>query len=516
MKKLLSIILSLLILFSATTFAEKTTVKGTIKVGVDANFAPFEYYEDGKLSGFDIELMNYIGEQIGYNIEYVDITFDALIPAILSGRVDCAISAMTVTEEREEVVDFTTPYLVVHEYSELEPTQVHTEKYGIVFKSGLSEAVYSGSVKSEDEELFRLFEVTIGQMIHDDTIYNLIEEYNLDDAFDKEGIDYDYTTASTYVTDNDKAVYTDKTFTFDELTKISSKEIQEISIACSKGERTEFTTDSPLIITGIINAFKDIQFIDDTREGGAGGWLYGINFYVNDGTYVQFGGRIHIDEADYKAVDHNIATEKMAYYYELMKKINDSSEWARESVYAANEIGITDSEKQYIYKNPITREEFCELVYNLIEVSTDKGWSVPANLPFKDAGNSKIAALYSKGIIKGKSTTEFAPNDSLTREESATIIIRMINKIMPMPATELWFEYDDIGEISKWASDAVQTISNLGFMNGVGNNRFAPKDTYTTEQAIATLARVHEAQSVNAGIIGGADEPTAIYINDEK
>lgn len=468
MKKLLSIILSLLILFSATTFAEETTVKGTIKVGVDANFAPFEYYEDGKLSGFDIELMNYIGEQIGYNIEYVDITFDALIPAILSGRVDCAISAMTVTEEREEVVDFTTPYLVVHEYSEFEPTQVYTEKYGIVFKSGLSEAVYSGSVKSEDEELFRLFEVTIGNMIHDDTIYNLIEKYNLDDAFDKEGIDYDYTTASTYVTDNDKAVYTDKTFTFDELTKISSKEIQEISIACSKGERTEFTTDSPLIITGIINAFKDIQFIDDTREAGAGGWLYGINFYVNDGTYVQFGGRIHIDEADYKAVDYNIATEKMAYYYELMKKINNSSEWARESVYAANEIGITDSEKQYIYKNPITREEFCELVYNLIEVSTDKGWSVPANLPFKDTGNSKIAALYSKGIIKGKSTTEFAPNDSLTREESATIIIRMINKIMPMLATELWFEYDDIGEISKWASDAVQIISNLGFMNGVG------------------------------------------------
>ena len=297
MKKLLSIILSLLILFSATTFAEETTVKGTIKVGVDANFAPFEYYEDGKLSGFDIELMNYIGEQIGYNIEYVDITFDALIPAILSGRVDCAISAMTVTEEREEVVDFTTPYLVVHEYSEFEPTQVYTEKYGIVFKSGLSEAVYSGSVKSEDEELFRLFEVTIGNMIHDDTIYNLIEKYNLDDAFDKEGIDYDYTTASTYVTDNDKAVYTDKTFTFDELTKISSKEIQEISIACSKGERTEFTTDSPLIITGIINAFKDIQFIDDTREGGAGGWLYGINFYVNDGTYVQFGGRIHIDKS---------------------------------------------------------------------------------------------------------------------------------------------------------------------------------------------------------------------------
>ena len=68
----------------------------------------------------------------------------------------------------------------------------------------------------------------------------------------------------------------------------------------------------------------------------------------------------------------------------------------------------------------------------------------------------------------------------------------MVNKVVPMAATEMWFEYDDINEISEWASDSIQTISNLGFMNGVGNNRFAPKDTYTTEQAIVTLVRVLE------------------------
>ncbi|MCH5188451.1 MAG: S-layer homology domain-containing protein, partial [Oscillospiraceae bacterium] len=116
-------------------------------------------------------------------------------------------------------------------------------------------------------------------------------------------------------------------------------------------------------------------------------------------------------------------------------------------------------------------------------------------------------------------------NDYLTREEAATIIIRMINKVMPMPATEMWFEYDDIDEISEWASDSIQTISNLGFMNGVGNNKFAPKDTYTTEQAIATLVRVYEGAEA-AGIINhsasgiavvgsaGANVPPQIAVTD--
>ena len=62
---------------------------------------------------------------------------------------------------------------------------------------------------------------------------------------------------------------------------------------------------------------------------------------------------------------------------------------------------------------------------------------------------------------------------------------------MPLPSTEMWFEYDDIREVSEWASDSIQIISNLGFMNGVGNNKFAPKETYTTEQAIVTLVRVY-------------------------
>ncbi|MBQ3038312.1 MAG: transporter substrate-binding domain-containing protein, partial [Clostridia bacterium] len=50
--------------FIPSVFADEVseaTSEGTIKVGINAEFPPFEYYEDGKLTGFDIDLMNYIG-----------------------------------------------------------------------------------------------------------------------------------------------------------------------------------------------------------------------------------------------------------------------------------------------------------------------------------------------------------------------------------------------------------------------------------------------------------------------
>ena len=70
-----------------------------IKVGINAQFPPFKYYdENGELYGFDIELMNYIGERIGFEVEYVDISFDKLFSAVMSGEVACAISANSITD----------------------------------------------------------------------------------------------------------------------------------------------------------------------------------------------------------------------------------------------------------------------------------------------------------------------------------------------------------------------------------------------------------------------------------
>ena len=55
----------------------------------------------------------------------------------------------------------------------------------------------------------------------------------------------------------------------------------------------------------------------------------------------------------------------------------------------------------------------------------------------------------------------------------------------------MYFEFADNAQISDWAMNGIQTLCNMGIMNGVENNRFAPQNPYTTEQAVATLVRVY-------------------------
>ena len=172
---------------------------------------------------------------------------------------------------------------------------------------------------------------------------------------------------------------------------------------------------------------------------------------------------------------------------------NRISDWATDYVSKAIEKHIIESERNYSYTQPITREEFCELVFNLICAVNRGFYTDDREVKFTDTDNHKVYALNRADIIYGKSETEFAPDDLLTREEAATILVRMINREMPMAATEMWFEFDDINDISEWASNSVQTMCNMGFMIGVGENKFAPKETYTVEQAIVTLMRIYEA-----------------------
>ncbi|MDR2546655.1 MAG: basic amino acid ABC transporter substrate-binding protein [Lachnospiraceae bacterium] len=89
---------------------------GVLTVGTNADFPPFEYIGDnGEPDGFDIALIKEIGSRIGREIVIEDMEFSALIAAIGS-RIDVAIAAMTVTEERRQTVDFSEPYYEAIQY----------------------------------------------------------------------------------------------------------------------------------------------------------------------------------------------------------------------------------------------------------------------------------------------------------------------------------------------------------------------------------------------------------------
>ncbi|MEH0834172.1 transporter substrate-binding domain-containing protein [Pectobacterium cacticida] len=93
--------------FSAMSLAAGTPIKAV----TDATFPPMEYMENQKMTGFDIELTEAIAKKLDRPIEWTNVDFKGLIPSLTSGRADIAISAIYITPERQQVVNFTVPYL---------------------------------------------------------------------------------------------------------------------------------------------------------------------------------------------------------------------------------------------------------------------------------------------------------------------------------------------------------------------------------------------------------------------
>ena len=81
-----------------------------ITVASDIAYPPFEYEKNGEPVGFDIDLMNEIGKRAGFTPEYQNVGFDGIIGGLANNQYDAVISAMTITPERQERIDFSDPY----------------------------------------------------------------------------------------------------------------------------------------------------------------------------------------------------------------------------------------------------------------------------------------------------------------------------------------------------------------------------------------------------------------------
>lgn len=116
MKKILSLILvCAMLVCSVALFASCDTEK--IIVHTNAFFAPFEYYEGTEIKGVDVEIMNLVGKKLGKKIEFQNVEFSAIIDNVKEGKVcDAGAAGITITNERKDKVDFSTPYYTSVQY----------------------------------------------------------------------------------------------------------------------------------------------------------------------------------------------------------------------------------------------------------------------------------------------------------------------------------------------------------------------------------------------------------------
>ncbi|SIR94693.1 basic amino acid ABC transporter substrate-binding protein [Peribacillus simplex] len=96
----------------STTGKEEESNGKTLRIVTDANYAPFEYLEGDKIVGFDVDFINAVAKEAGYEVKLESVGWDPIFVEIEGKRADVAISAITVNDERKQSYDFSVPYFL--------------------------------------------------------------------------------------------------------------------------------------------------------------------------------------------------------------------------------------------------------------------------------------------------------------------------------------------------------------------------------------------------------------------
>ncbi len=173
-----------------------------------------------------------------------------------------------------------------------------------------------------------------------------------------------------------------------------------------------------------------------------------------------------------------------------------ASNWAKPELERANDLGLVpDILKGADMTKPITRAEFAAVVVKAYEALIGTAAIPAVNNPFTDTKDVEVLKAFNIDAVNGTSPTTFAPNALLDREQAATMLTRVFKKVSLAGwtlATDSQFTlsytkpaaFADDANISGWAKDSVYFMASNGIIGGVGNNKFAPKNTTTNEKAI--------------------------------
>lgn len=164
------------------------------------------------------------------------------------------------------------------------------------------------------------------------------------------------------------------------------------------------------------------------------------------------------------------------------------STWAENIVEQAEKDGLRLS-YHTPYRLNIHRDEFCKLAWQTIQTVNPNINLPELAQPFSDCDEDIVRQIAALGIVTGYEDGTFQPTRELSRQEAAVILQRLYTvlygKIEASPTL-----YADNGSIGVWAKNSVYAMRQTGIMQGVGANRFDPKNGYTCEQSIITMLRM--------------------------
>lgn len=154
----------------------------TLRVGMSGGYFPFTFVKQDVLQGFEVDVMNAVGEEAGFEVEFETMAFSGLIGALDAGRIDTIANQITITPERQDKFAFTAPY--VFDGAQVVTKEGNEEIGGVEDLRGKTVAVNLGSnfeqllneLSFADEIEIKTYESNIAQ----DTALGRVDAFVMD------------------------------------------------------------------------------------------------------------------------------------------------------------------------------------------------------------------------------------------------------------------------------------------------------------------------------------------------
>ena len=197
-KLVLMVIFSLLIVLCTGSISLLAAEKVYIN-GIDADYPPFAYIDEkGNPAGFDVECLNWIADEMGFEVKHQPTAWDGIVSSLLAKKIDMIYSGMSITPERLGKVDFSIPYwevnqgLCVREDSDLNIIAALSGNYIVGSSRGCTAAMWiedhlvkTGILPKDNVKLYESFSIAAKDLLNGRIDSAMMDDVIVEDAIRK-------------------------------------------------------------------------------------------------------------------------------------------------------------------------------------------------------------------------------------------------------------------------------------------------------------------------------------------
>ena len=197
--KVSAIILCSMVLLTLSMMVGISAEKRVYINGIDPDYPPFAFIDEtGKPAGFDVESLDWIAKEMGFEVKHQPTAWDGIITALLSKKIDMVYSGMSITAERAEKVNFSNPYweidqaLCVREDSDLNIIEALSGQYIVGTQRGCTAAMWieenlvnKGVLPKENLKLYEGFSLAVQDLVNGRIDSAMMDDVMVEDAIRK-------------------------------------------------------------------------------------------------------------------------------------------------------------------------------------------------------------------------------------------------------------------------------------------------------------------------------------------